>query len=72
MFLLIMLELPTRLVNFYFMKTGKELCGKSHGLYVARKHSSFGGASLRNLGVNFTGTLNLCKALFPLLRPHGR
>ena len=40
--------------------------------YHPNSHVSFAEQAEKTMRINFTGTLNVCKALFPLLRPHAR
>ena len=42
------------------------------GIFQREDPSSFGVKAAETIRINFTGTLNLCHALFPLLRPHAR
>ena len=40
--------------------------------FKAADTTPFSIQAIETIRVNFTGTLNVCKALFPLLRPHAR
>ena len=40
--------------------------------YKAADETPFAVQAVNTIRINFTGTLNLCNALFPLLRPHAR
>jgi carbonyl reductase 1 len=40
--------------------------------YKVADTTPFSDQATNTIRINFTGTLNLCKALFPLLRPHAR
>ena len=40
--------------------------------FKAADTTPFSVQASETIRINFTGTLNLCKALFPLLRPHAR
>ena len=40
--------------------------------YKVADTTPFADQATNTIRINFTGTLNLCKALFPLLRPHAR